>query len=565
MITMRDKDDKPQYAIKQKILEIEETIATSFGKERRLELIELARAMDYYFVGRNYYSKWVKSKDVEYHAQLIAYGLHKALSLSLDESSIQEGAPLFCSTSNLQKWADSVLVLCGQLGYCEHLLELQRVGLIEITETAPNQYRARPTTKPYGMESFERENAVWLKGLIAEYNQGVVDALKADSKKIKKMMYRRVKPWMTHYIQYATTPEIDAFYEVEGIMLAQMMLGHDSFPPEAKFGGKEFRLYCAAIAVFAGWSSKHVGFCFELLKKHPGLEPRNILTITVPSENEVKWLATALGVDLPVAQQAIEALTLTLENKEEHCAVAGNLITPVFIELGRGKLLRPLWGGLSEPFMFLLRELRRRYRSDWDSAVNTREQAFRDDLYALFQSGRFHKLARNAVLKNGETVITDVDAVIFDRQTGEVGIFQLKWQDFIGNSMRERESKKKNLLNTGDQWIERVFQWLSSVDRKTLAQTFDLGRDDIEKTKSFRVFMLGRNSAFFSGDWKPDTRAAWGIWYQVLRLMSNLPNYSNPIESLFLALQEDSPLKKPAPEFDLHEVQVGDLTISISP
>ncbi|MFC1976217.1 hypothetical protein ACFLXQ_07450 [Chloroflexota bacterium] len=557
--------NSPQDIIKQQILKTEIIIFESFSKERRLDLIELARTMDYFFVGRNFYSEWAKSKEVEAQSYLIAYGLHKVLSLSLDESNKLEGAPLFCSTPESQKWANSVFSLCGKLGYCEHLLELQRVGLIEITKTAPNKYHARPLTKPYGVESYERENAIWLKSLIAEHDQKIAEILRTGSKKIKKMMYRRVEPWMTHYIQYTTTPEIDAVYEKQGIMLARMMLGSDSFPPQAIFGGQEFRLYCAAVAIFAGWSRKHIDFCFELLTKHPNLDPHNILTITVPLENEINWLSIALGIDVITAQQVVEAVTLTRENKKTHCSIAGNFITPVFVEIGRNKLLRPLWGSLSEPYMFLLRELRRRYRSDWDNAVNAREQVFRDDLYTLFQSDRFHKLRRNAVLKSDGVVITDVDALIFDRQTGEMGIFQLKWQDFIGNSMRERESKKKNLLHTGNQWIERVSTWLSNVDLKILAQIFDLSGDDIVKIKSFRMFLLGRNSAFFSGDWTPDTRAAWGIWPQFLRLLDNLPNYENPIESLFLALQKDSPLKKPSPEFDPHEMEIGNITIIIGP
>lgn len=556
--------DKPEEVIKQQILELEKIVIPSYSNERRLELIELARAMDYFFVGRNFSPEWKKSAEIESYSSLVSFGLHKALSLSLDSSINLEGAPLFRSTPDLQKWANSVLVLCGQIGYGEHLLELQRVGLIEIRETATNKYHVYPATKIYGVESFEEENAIWLKGLVAKQNQVVVNALKADSKRIKKIMRRRVKPWMDHYIQYTTTPEIDAFYKVEGITHAQSMLGNDCFPPEAKFGGVEFGIYCSAVSTFVGWSSKHFAFCFELLKQYPKLDVRNILTITVPLENEITWLSDVLGIDNLTAQQAIEAVTLTVENKNEHCSVAGNLITPTFIEIGKNKLLRPIWGSQSEPFLFLLRELRRRYRSDWDNAVNFREKVFRDDLYALFQSKRFHKLERNAVIKSDGIVITDIDALIFDRQTGEVGIFQLKWQDYIGNSIRERESKKGNLLKTGNQWIERVFNWLSSTKIETIAQIFDINKNDVSQIKSFRVFMLGRNSGFFSGDWHPDTRAAWGIWHQVLRCISSLPNYENPIESLFQELQKDSPLKKPSPEIDLQEVQVGNIMISMS-
>jgi hypothetical protein len=176
--------NNPQDVIKQQILEVEKIVVASFSKERRLDLNELARAMDYFFVGHNFHSEWAESKEVETQAHLIAYGLHKVLSLSLDESSKLEGAPLFRSTLKSQKWANSVFRLCGKLGYCEHLLELQRVGLIEITKTAPNKYHARPLTKPYGVESYERKNATWLKSLIAEHDQEIADILETGSKNI---------------------------------------------------------------------------------------------------------------------------------------------------------------------------------------------------------------------------------------------------------------------------------------------------------------------------------------------------------------------------------------------
>jgi hypothetical protein len=63
---------------------------------------------------------------------------------------------------------------------------------------------------------------------------------------------------------------------------------------------------------------------------------------------------------------------------------------------------------------------------DWDKAVFAREKHFRDELYLPFDSERFFRLKRNANLKiNGKTV-TDIDALIFDRETGVVGVFQLK-------------------------------------------------------------------------------------------------------------------------------------------
>lgn len=557
-------ENESQADLKKQIIEGEQTIVSGFNKERRLNLIELVRAMDYFFVGRIVNSEWTESNEIAEHANQIAYGLHKALDLALDESSKYPGAPLFCSTPALQMLANSTLAFCGRLGYCEHLLELQRVGLVEIAKVSSDKYHARIQTTPYGIESYERENFEWTRNIIATMDQENVNILSMQADGIKKMMFKRVDTWRTHYIQYTTSPEIDAFYQRIGLLQARMMLGNDTFPREAKFGGQEFGLYCAAVATLVGWSRKHLGFCFELLQKRSSLVPQNIVTITATVEDKVKSLATFLEVDGLIARQIIDTLTLTTENKKEHCSVAGNLIAPVFIEIGENKLLEPVFGSLSEPFLFLLRELRYRYRSDWDMAVNLREKMFRQDLYSLLLSDRFYKLDRNAILKNADEIVTDVDAFILDRETGEVGLFQLKWQDFIGNSMRERESKKKNLLREGNLWVERVVSWLSKADKKTLAQTFSLNPKDVAQINSFRLFVVGRNSAFFSGEWPIDARAAWGMWHQLCRLISNLPNYGNPIASLYCALQEDSPLKKKPPEMGSEEIKIGNITITVS-
>jgi hypothetical protein len=47
-------------------------------------------------------------------------------------------------------------------------------------------------------------------------------------------------------------------------------------------------------------------------------------------------------------------------------------------------------------------------------------------------------------------MLTDIDAVIFDRLTGELALFQLKWQDYSTNSLRETRSKASNLVKELD-------------------------------------------------------------------------------------------------------------------
>ena len=38
-------------------------------------------------------------------------------------------------------------------------------------------------------------------------------------------------------------------------------------------------------------------------------------------------------------------------------------------------------------------------------------------------------------------MITDIDAAVFDVTTGELGLFQLKWQDFSSSDVAKQRSK----------------------------------------------------------------------------------------------------------------------------
>ena len=85
----------------------------------------------------------------------------------------------------------------------------------------------------------------------------------------------------------------------------------------------------------------------------------------------------------------------------------------------------------------MLAELYRRYRKDWDHAVDGREEHFRKELYDLFPTRRFAKAEKPLNLRNEGVVATDIDAAVFDSTTRTLGLFQLKWQDPFGTSMRK--------------------------------------------------------------------------------------------------------------------------------
>jgi hypothetical protein len=80
-------------------------------------------------------------------------------------------------------------------------------------------------------------------------------------------------------------------------------------------------------------------------------------------------------------------------------------------------------------------------------------------------------------------------------------------QSYFGNSMRERESRKKNLLHTANQWVDAVSAWLARARPEDVATVFELDRT-VSQVESCRIFVIGRNFAHFSGPGEPDSRAA---------------------------------------------------------
>lgn len=61
--------------------------------------------------------------------------------------------------------------------------------------------------------------------------------------------------------------------------------------------------------------------------------------------------------------------------------------------------------------------------------MNQREAVFRTQLYTVFDDPRFSCVQHPVIIKEKNKTLTDIDAVVIDKKTGEIALFQLKWQD----------------------------------------------------------------------------------------------------------------------------------------
>jgi hypothetical protein len=530
--------DDPASELRALINEEDSRMRTSFNGDGRWALLELVRSIDAYFYHvlslRGEENEEEKANERHY---LNVYGANRALSLFLSEAASGYPVPLYPSIPEAQAWADSLVQHCGRLSSCEVGLQMARYGLASLSRQ--NSALRIAVSKGAGIESVEREQFQYIDKVVREMDQDAWHEMVGRRDDIIERMMAHVYPWRERYIGYTTMPEFDSFYEGLGVLWARRFVGLDAFPGEAMFGGQPFHLYRATLASLAGWTLKHIDFCQALQRKKADVVLRNVLTIFQERELMAEAMSDCLQVPLPVAEQALAAFVLTPANKELHCATPGGYTTPL-IQIGDGSIVTSVAGVLVEPVQFMLAELKRRYPTDWDRAVGLREEQFRNELYNLFPEPEITKVRSATRLRSsyGKTA-TDVDAAVFDHRAGSLGLFQLKWQDPFGASLRRRESAKRNFQSARD-WATSVTEWLGTRSPEELARQFRLRTNGGRGVEKVHLFVIGRNFAHFSGTGSTDVRAAWGMWPQVVRLAVEKRNKSDPVEGLFEALQADS-------------------------
>ena len=560
------KDSTPSAILSGIIRREEERILASLPGERRWGLLELVRAIDYYFL----YILGLDEKDREEELKsdrwdLYRYGQSKAISLFTDQSSVLPGPSLTRSARAHQQWADSVITSCGRLGICEMMLNLHRYGLVELSMPSPKAIQATVSLREAGTEAVEANEFGVFYEMATEMDQHIRDQHKAIGPSVMALMSPLVSPWEEHYIQYETNPYIDNFFQGQGLLWARGHYepGQDAFPPHATFGDLPFELYKKAVVHVIGWALKHIAFSTLLLSKHTHLDIRNLLTVTAGDARLQGYLSVALNITATEARQVLDTLKLTPQTLQAHTSEPAVNIAPL-LNINSSTVVASIAGALSSPFDFMLAELYRGYRKDWDHAVDGREEHFRKELYDLFSSQRFAKTEKPLILRNEGRVATDIDAAVFDKTTGTLGLFQLKWQDPFGTSMRKRNSKMMNFLDETNRWVSTV----SSILRETPEVLNHLLGDKvvrIQDTQRIHLFVIGRHFAHFSGEASRDCKAAWGTWPQVLRLFKDSHIGSDPLTWLHEMLQERSPSLKTPVTVEAYEMQIGEYRINYDP
>jgi hypothetical protein len=121
------------------------------------------------------------------------------------------------------------------------------------------------------------------------------------------------------------------------------------------------------------------------------------------------------------------------------------------------------------------------------------------------------------VLKRPDkSVLTDIDAVVMDHETGDLALIQLKWYDIVGFSLQERESRRQNILDA-NQWVQRIDEWIANRCSKEVAAALDLNAGN---RKPPLIFVIVRHELHFSANGVYDRKAAWIMWPNLVKTVT---------------------------------------------
>ncbi|MDQ3541274.1 MAG: hypothetical protein M3440_11340 [Chloroflexota bacterium] len=470
--------------------------------------------------------------------RLADLGGNTALQLCLESTGDSTTVAPVLSLEWWDGWAERFLQECGRLTEAELVLNHFETGFMRMVEDGNGAFNAWIATKRPPTSWGERDDFDWWASLLAMRHAPELHSLRSRQAAM------------------GGDPGHDALYRRLASVHLEMMAYQLSYPLDATIGGCTVQTYRDVLRWLIEWA----------------LQGRDRGEAAVPRSERslVAAIASGLAVDPTVIVQAVAAFTLDRENAAYHAAVPGVATAPI-VRVDESRLVPSFHGLTSEPLLFLTRELKRRDAQDYHNSAYLREAVFREDLYTLFQDKRFVTSAGRIQLRRERGDIrTDIDAVVFDRKTGTLGVFELKSQDAFARSTAELARQRDNVLYANRQ-VSGVLAWLQ---RHGAAEI--LNRVDTRTAKTFRVqkvypFVLGRYLVHFNDGPAPDRRAAWSTWPQLLRLLDERAmraSDANPIASLFARLSRqtnDAPLIGPLAEGSAQEIAIGASRVTIYP
>jgi hypothetical protein len=342
---------------------------------------------------------------------------------------------------------------------------------------------------------------------------------KYKSDKIDELMLPLIHPWDSGrgmMMGYGALPKVDDHFLATSMEFVSHARDEAGLHPEADLGHVTGADLTAIIAFVTALHMKHVRFSVLAMKEFPEICIPQALTIWGPLAELEDSIVDYSQLDRTQVRNALDAITLRPEEASRLSQITYPIV-PLLLGVGNGMILRPVSSIARNPLICARTLFEWRNPHLTHRVSQPRESWLRSQVYALFQGSRYRLVQGNVKLRNDGRVVTDIDAAIFDILTGELALFQLKWQDYFTNDVRELRSKACNLTNELDHWAGEVEKWIQLKGNAELTSALRLKH--CESIGKIFLFGLSRTYARMHGFGFPITSEKLAIanWPQFQR------------------------------------------------
>jgi len=467
------------------------------------------------------------------HNYFIFHGYLPALSflLCLTKDSLTLG--LTKSSDASRSFAMTFLHQIGRTRIFLRHLNLAKSGMMEASLNN-DIIIFKKTERGVGIELLDSLEDNNLNNVMINYFGDKNKPKKEMPTRLSRQMHDLVFAWRKNFIGYDTTPEIDEYFLKETIDFSKNWNNFAGIRPDFRFGpikGKDLILVSIALLSFY---MKHLSFCFEYIKKFPGSEIDNILTIWTEKKVLIESISEFASLPRKNVYNSLKLLSVNAKNIGQ-LANSYKSTLPCLIDINRRLSIRPVSSLFYDPLFFSAQELRLNNQKIWDRNTIKREDIFRNDLYGLFFGNRYITSSGAAQLKGDGRIYTDIDAAVIDVETKTLALFELKWHEPFGDNESERLSRAINLKRGIKKWLSSVRSFIERFGIEELAR--QIFQDDHNFPQLFKVkfFVLARHHARFSGVSFQEFSASVFCWKQFKRMRLEL----GPVDDTFESLAQD--------------------------
>jgi hypothetical protein len=463
-------------------------------------LIEICRVMDFWHVVQTF-SKNRELKLPIPDFEIMVRGWNPALGLLLSHSGGFQGVPLMESTARSRETAMTLLHQLGRFVVLKESSEMIKHGMAE-ADCAGDLIRIRMSDRvstDHFLDRLEPEKLKELEQKIEGFDpvKSLVDEYRVDD--LDARMERLLFPWKTNrgiMIGYDAEPDIDCHFLALVTENTLDWRNEAGIHPDSTIGNVSGGNLASIGLLLISSYLKHIRFVDLGKRKVPDANYAMSLTIWKRRSDLQESICGFTGMAARDVSATLDLFTLK-PSQHEYFRNEQTPFIPMLIEISENYLLSPVSSIFRNPFHGV-RMLQERQSNRTETSIREpRENWMISDLCHLFLGNRYSIVERPTRLKRSGHTVTDIDTAVLDRTSGELALFQLKWQDFSTSEIKKQRSKAKNFVDEVDGWAQTVDAWIGEFGVEALCKSLRLKIGGFGQVSAIRLFAIGRLASRF--------------------------------------------------------------------